>query len=141
MSTDTDPLPPPPQPAPDADTAGFWEALARGRLELARCLDCRRWVHPPQERCRTCAGPLAFEPVRGDGRIFSFIVVRRQFVPGHPPPEVIALVELDEDPAVRLSAVLDADPAAVRIGARVRARIEAPTGAAVGAVFELVEAR
>lgn len=132
----------PPLPAPDLDTERFWEATAEGRLELARCVACREWVHPPQERCRLCAGELAYEPVSGEGRVFSFIVVRRQFVPGHPPPEVVALVELDEDPALRLSAVVAADPEAMRIGARVRARMEAVGDGEVRApVFHLLEQR
>lgn len=138
MTSDEDGVSPP-LPAPDADTRRFWEAAAAGRLELTRCRDCRRWVHPPLERCRYCAGELASEPVSGRGRVFSFIVLRRQFVPGHPPPEVVALVELDEHPGLRLSGLIDADPEGVTIGAEVRARME-PLGASGyrAPVFELV---
>jgi uncharacterized OB-fold protein len=118
----------PPVPVPDVVTAGFWEAAAGGTFVMARCSECRRWDHPPQERCRHCDGEMGFEPVVGTGTVFSFIVVRRQFVPGHPPPEVVALVELDDQPGLRLTAVIDAEPETVAIGAAVWARL-APVGA------------
>lgn len=118
-----DPLLAPPVPVPDVVSAGYWDALAAGTFALARCGDCRRWDHPPQERCRHCAGPMAFEPVSGEGTVFSFIVNRRQFVPGHPAGEVIALVELVEQPGLRVTGLLDADPDRVVIGAPVTVRI------------------
>jgi uncharacterized OB-fold protein len=111
----------PPVPVPDVVTAGYWDAAAGGVFSIARCADCRSWDHPPQERCRHCGGFMAFEPVSGRGTIFSFIVNRRQFVPGHPPGEVIALVELDEQPGLRITGLVDADPGAVTIGAPVKA--------------------
>ncbi|EKF21146.1 hypothetical protein C731_4849 [Mycolicibacterium hassiacum DSM 44199] len=90
---------------------------------LCRCDDTGRWIHPPLERSRFTGGPVHFEEVSGNGSIFSFIVVRQALVPGRTPPYVIGLVELDEQPGLRINAVIDADPAAVRIGARVRLRI------------------
>ncbi|MDE3205044.1 MAG: OB-fold domain-containing protein [Acidobacteriota bacterium] len=96
-------------------------------LALARCSDCRQWDHPPQERCRRCGGRIAFEKVSGRGTVFSFIVNRRQFVPGHPAGEVIALVELEEQQGLRLAALVDADPAEVTIGRAVVAAL-APVG-------------
>ncbi|MBX5487346.1 hypothetical protein MHAS_03058 [Mycolicibacterium hassiacum DSM 44199] len=113
----------PPVPVPDPDTAPFWEGLRNGKLMLCRCDDTGRWIHPPLERSRFTGGPVHFEEVSGNGSIFSFIVVRQALVPGRTPPYVIGLVELDEQPGLRINAVIDADPAAVRIGARVRLRI------------------
>jgi len=113
----------PPVPVPDPDTVGFWDALRDGRFVMDRCTECRAWQHPPQEACRRCGGPTTFEAVNGTGTIFSFIVVRQQTVPGHEAPYVIGLVELDEQPGLRLTARVDADPADVTIGARVQARL------------------
>lgn len=116
----------PPQPLPDADTEGFWHATKRGEIALCRCQDCRRWQHPPVERCRTCAGPTAFEPIGGGGSVFSFIVVHRASVPGFSSllPCVVALIELDEQPGLRLvSRLADVEPGAVQIGQRVQAEI------------------
>jgi len=116
----------PPQPAPDADSAGFWQATADGRLALARCTECRHWLMPPLERCRRCGGPVAWEVVRGTGRVHSFIVVHYPAVPGYAEdlPYVVGLIELDEQPGLRLSArIVGVEPDAVRIGQPVLADI------------------
>ena len=54
-----------------------------------------------------------------EGAVYSYIVVRQALVPGRVPPYVVALIELAEQPGLRINAVLDADPADVRIGQRV----------------------
>jgi uncharacterized OB-fold protein len=121
----------PPQPAPDEDTAGFWQAAADGRLELCRCEQCRQWLQPPLERCPACWGETSFEPVAGTGELHSFIVVRQPAIPGYRDqlPYVVAPVELDEQPGLRLPGrVVGVDPAQVEIGQRVRAEIEGLPG-------------
>jgi uncharacterized OB-fold protein len=105
-----------PVPVPDPDSAVFWRAAAEGRLAIARCTRCGVYQHPPMEVCRHCAGPLHFEDVTGSGRIFSFIVVRHQTVPGRVPPYVVAIVEFPEQGGVRVSGVVKAPPDEVRIG-------------------------
>lgn len=94
----------PPAPDPDADSAGFWEATTRGELAIARCLECRRWAHPPVERCPRCASPMAFEPVSRRGVVFSRISVHKPMVPGYlrDLPHAVLLVELVEQQGLRL---------------------------------------
>ncbi|MCV7231637.1 OB-fold domain-containing protein [Mycobacterium branderi] len=94
-----------------------------GKLMLCRCDDTGKWIHPPLERSRFTGGPVHFEQVSGAGTIFSYIVVRQPLVPGRMPPYVIGIVELAEQPGLRISAVIAADPAAVRIGQPVTMRI------------------
>jgi uncharacterized OB-fold protein len=116
----------PPQPAPDADSEGFWQATAEGRLAMCRCQSCGIWLQPPLERCRACNGETGWEEIAGTGTVYSFIVVRQPSVPGYLDdlPYVVALVELDEQPGLRLPSRLDgADPDAVAVGARVRAQL------------------
>jgi len=127
-----------PVPVSDVVSQGFWDNTAQGVFAVARCASCRRWDHPPQERCRLCGGEVTFEPVSGRGTVFSFIVNRRQFVPGHPPGEVIALVELEEQAGLRLTALLDASAEDVTVGAAVVARL-APVGDSgfAAPIFEL----
>jgi hypothetical protein len=60
-------------------------------------------MHPPLERCPTCDGLTAFEPVSGRGTLYSWIVVNRPAVTHVPAPYVIALVELVEQEALRLT--------------------------------------
>ncbi|EID15696.1 MULTISPECIES: Zn-ribbon domain-containing OB-fold protein [Mycolicibacterium] len=119
----THPAPHPPVPVPDPDTEPFWEGLKSGKLMLCRCDDTGKWIHPPLERSRFTGGPVHFEEVSGNGTVFSFIVVRQPLVPGRVPPYVVGLIEFDEQPGLRINAVIDADPASVRIGQRVRLRI------------------
>ncbi len=113
----------PPVPVPNPDTQGYWDALAEGTLKLCRCDDTGQWMHPPLERSRYTGGQVHFEEVSGNGTIYSYIVVRQALVPGRQPPYVIALVDIAEQPGVRLSAYIDADPADVFIGQPVKARI------------------
>lgn len=113
----------PPIPLPDPDSAPFWDALKDGKLMLCRCDDTGKWIHPPLERSRFTGGPVHFEEVSGDGTIFSYIVVRQPVVPGRNPPYVIGVVELAEQPGLRISAIIAADPADVRIGQAVMMRI------------------
>ena len=114
----------PPQPAPDADTRQFWEATAKGELAICRCQSCGLWMFPPLERCRTCGGGTAFEKAAGTGVVYSFIVQRQAAVAGYldATPYVVALVELDEQPGVRLpTRLVGVEPADVTCGMRVMA--------------------
>lgn len=133
----------PPQPRPDADTEAFWSATREGRLALCRCTGCALWLQPPLERCRSCAAPTRFETVAGTGSVHSFIVVRHPAVPGYLEalPYVVALVELDEQEGLRLPArLVDADPAAVRVGSGVRVcLVDHPGGDYRVAAFRLAD--
>lgn len=127
----TDSLSLPPQPVPDADTEAFWQAASAGRLALCRCRSCRLWMQPPLERCRACAGPTAFEDVAGTGVLYSFIVQHRPTVPGYldSTPYVVGLVELDEQPGLRLPArIVGIEPDRVTCGMAVRAELVALPG-------------
>jgi uncharacterized OB-fold protein len=89
-----------------------------------------------------CAGETAFEPIAGTGSIYSFIVVRQAAVPGyvHNLPYVVALVDLDEQPGLRLPGrVVDVDPEGVSVGMRVAAElVPLPGGDHVVPVFRAV---
>ncbi len=117
----------PPQPLPDPDTDGFWSATAAGQVALCRCADddCARFMHPPLERCRYCGAPTTFQPISGSGRVHSFIVMHRASVPGQPDePHVIASVDLDDAPGIRLTGLVTATEAhEVAVGSPVLARV------------------
>lgn len=75
---------------------------------------------------RRCAGPTEWAEVAGTGEVHSFIIQRQGAVPGYLDnlPYVVALVELDEQPGLRLPArLVDIDPEAVTVGLRVAARL------------------
>lgn len=131
----------PPQPVPDEDTVEFWRALDDGSVAMCRCQQCGCWLHPPLERCPKCWGATAFEAVAGTGELYSFIVVYQPAIPGYRDklPYVVGIVELDEQPGLRLTGrIVGVEPDAVRVGQRVRARIEPlPGGDYKVAVFEV----
>ncbi len=132
----------PPQPLPDVDTISFWQATSRGEIALCRCNDCRLWQHPPLERCLSCGGITSFEPISGNGEVFSFIKVNRASVPGFTEllPYAIAMIELDEQPGLRMvSRLIGIDANEVAIGQRVKAEIvDHPGGSYRVPVFRLV---
>jgi uncharacterized protein len=116
----------PPQPLPNVETTAFWEATAAGHVALCRCTDCLTYLHPPLERCRVCGGETAFEELPSvTGTVTGRIVMHRSSVPGQGPgPYAIVLVDMDAAPGVRLTGrIAGLDPADVRVGQRVAARI------------------
>ena len=109
-------------PLPDVEwppTREFWAAAARGELAVPRCDACRRYVWYPDGTCRSCGSQAAtWTAVSGRGRLFSWSVVRRAFIPqlAADVPYVAGLVVIDEDPAVRIvTRIVDCEPAALRI--------------------------
>jgi uncharacterized OB-fold protein len=104
-------------PAVDKDTLAYWTGGKLGQLLIYRCTDCAMFVHPPVPFCPACENRnLAPEPVSGRGRIASFTVNHKQWVPELPVPYVLALVALDEQDDVRLVAnITHCDPDEVRM--------------------------
>ena len=85
------------------DVAPFWTGGERGELVMWRCQDCGYWIHPPSPICPTCLSrDLATETLSGRGVVHSYTVNEQTWNPTMPPPYVIALVELDEQTALRL---------------------------------------
>lgn len=116
-----------PVPEPDEVSRFYWEAAREGRLVVQRCSSCRRYLFPPSVACPRClTDTLVPTPVSGRGRVHAFTVARQAFDPSFDVPYVLALVELEEDPEVRiLTNLVESDPGAVRGGAPVQVVFEA----------------
>jgi acetyl-CoA acetyltransferase/uncharacterized OB-fold protein len=104
----------------------FWTSGSDGELRILRCGACGTWVHPPVPVCPACQSddvtPVA---VAGTGTVAALTVNHQRWGPGPDPPYVIAIVELDGVPGVRLTTnIVNADPSSVAIGTRVDARFE-----------------
>lgn len=111
-------------PIPDAFTRPWWDATRAHRLLVRRCAECGRAFHPPRPLCPHCWSALvAWDEATGRGTIYSFSVVHENDlgVFRGATPYVIAVVELDEGARV-MTSIVDSEPAALRVGARVEVR-------------------
>lgn len=117
---------PAPLPLLTPETRPFWTSGGRGALEIHRCDQCGRWMHPPQPYCAPCGSfDVHPRPVRGDGHVVSFTVNEQPWVPGQRVPFVLAVVELDEQPGLWvITRIEGCEPGAVTIGLPVRVRFE-----------------
>ncbi|HKY15826.1 MAG TPA: OB-fold domain-containing protein [Microthrixaceae bacterium] len=104
----------------------FWTSGADGQLRIQGCTECHGLVHPPVPRCPRC-GSTSWEPtvVSGRATIIGFTINSQAWLPGFPPPYVIANVVLDEDPTVHLTTnIVGCEPDEVQIGQEVAVRFE-----------------
>lgn len=103
----------------------FWTGGADGRLHIAHCDSCDRWVHPPTRDCPDCDGDLVARPVSGLGTVNTFTVNRHPFNPAVPLPYVVALVELVEQEGLRIvTNIVDCEPDSVVVGMPVEVQFE-----------------
>jgi uncharacterized OB-fold protein len=94
---------PRPLPALEPRTEAFWRACRQGRLEFTRCIPCNHLIHPSRPICPRCRGrELDRRAVSGRAVVHSFTINQKAWFPGQPVPYVIALVELVEQPGLRL---------------------------------------
>ncbi|HLY56583.1 MAG TPA: OB-fold domain-containing protein [Stellaceae bacterium] len=114
-------------PRPTALTEAFWRGGADGRLRIACCRTCGLYLHPPVPICRACLGrEIGFEPVSGHAVVESFTVNHQAWRPDLAEPYVIAVVELVEQPGLRLTTnIVGCDPAEVFVGQAVVVTFEA----------------
>ena len=82
----------------------FWTSGADGVLRFLGCDTCGRLHHPPAPRCPYCrSSDVTPTPVSGRGTIATYTINHQPFLPGFEPPYAIAIVEIDEDPTIRLT--------------------------------------
>jgi uncharacterized OB-fold protein len=112
-------------PKLDEHNRAFWTGGADGHLLVAHCTQCARWVSPLAGDCPDCGGPLAARAVSGRGTVFTYTVNYQPFNPAVPVPYVIAIVELEEQPDLRIATnIVDCDPDSVYVGLPVEVRFE-----------------
>jgi uncharacterized OB-fold protein len=113
-------------PAVTEENEHFWKGGADGRLHMLRCRACRTFVHPPAPICPVCrARDVAPDVVSGRARVLTFTVNHQAWIPGFDPPYVVAIVELEEQPGLRLTTNIVGCPIEnVTIGMSVRVRFE-----------------
>jgi uncharacterized protein len=119
-------------PVVDEVSQPFWDGTAAGELRVQACGECKRLRFPPRPMCPWCQSLAVDWPVMsGRGTVYSFVVPHPPLLPAYAEvaPFNVVLVELEEDPTIRIVGNLVADqdapinsidPATIEIGAPVR---------------------
>ena len=82
----------------------YWKGGARGELTFLRCDECGTSIHPPSPVCPSCLSrKLAPAAVSGRARLLTWTVNQHRWIPGFEPPYVIAIVEIEEQPGLRVT--------------------------------------
>jgi len=104
----------------------FWQGGERGELVFLRCQRCGTYVHPPSPICPVDHGKdLKPAAVSGRGTVAAFTINYQPWIPGMELPYVIALVEIEEQPTVRVQTnIVGCAPEDVFIGMAVEVTFE-----------------
>lgn len=91
------------KPLPKADPLmkPFWEHAAARRLAVQRCERCDDLHFPPTHVCPKClSDEQSWQPVSGEGTVFSWIEMHRAYWPGFASdlPYNVCIVKLREGP-------------------------------------------
>ena len=104
----------------------FWTSGADGKLRFLRCPHDGYYVHPPSPICPICLRKdLAPAEVSGRATVASYTLNHQAWIPGWQLPYVVALVEIEEQPGVRLMTnIVNCEPHEVAIGMPVQVTFE-----------------
>ena len=116
-------------PVPDEFSKPFWDACNEHRLVMQTCTACNMIHFPPQPSCDNCgsASNMEWRQVSGRGKIYDYGVMydSRIRVLQADQPFNIALIELEEDPAILMYSHLPSVPVdEVPVGANVKVTFE-----------------
>jgi len=115
-----------PMPVKTATSKPFWDALAQHRIVIQYSPSLQAYVFYPRVRAPgTLADDLEWREISGMGTLYSYTIARRPVSPhfADAVPQLLAIVEWDEGPRFSTEMVnvdIDADPAKLRVGMRVR---------------------
>lgn len=113
-------------PEPEDANVPYWTGGENDELLIMHCDGCGHYFHPPAPVCWRCRSlDVAPKAVSGRGRIASFTINVQTWLPTMPPPYVVVLVDLEEEPDTRVfSQLVDVDPQSVAIGDEVQVFFE-----------------
>jgi uncharacterized OB-fold protein len=97
----------------------FYARLAEGRLSTTACAGCGATAWPPRGFCPECGGDTyRWVDLPSEGTVHAFTAQDTGLPAGFAGPRVFAIVKVDRHRVFTI--LLDADPATVTIGQRVR---------------------
>ncbi len=105
----------------------YWTGGREGELRFLRCQACGHYLHPPSPICPECLSKdLAVEAVSGRAELLTYTVNHQPWLPGFPPPYVVAIVAIEEQPSLRITTnLVHCEHDEVEIGMPVRVVFEA----------------
>jgi len=97
----------------------MWNTIRDRHWRLQACRRCGAYHYPPGPGCSVCLSTdLEWKALSGAGRIISWIVYERQYLPAYPAPYNVIAVQLAEGPVV-MSNLEGASPEGTWIGKEV----------------------
>lgn len=112
---------------PDHWTKPFWDAAKSHTLVAQCCADCRTFRMPPTPFCSCCRSQrVEWIQLSGRARVYTHTVIRHPAVPAleEHVPYVLALVEFDDAPGIRLlTNIVECDPRSRRRWSAGRGRV------------------
>lgn len=88
----------------------FWTKGRDGKVMIAHCPDCERFIHPPERICPNClCRNVAPRAVPGDATIYSFTINHQPWLPDMAVPFALVVADLEAAPGVRITARLETD--------------------------------
>ena len=129
--TEKTPLPKAPEIWPEVQP--YWDAAGEGRLKVMRCLACEEYYVHPRPFCPHCGSDRTeWCDAAGTGKIYTFTITARA-----PIFQVPAMVQLAEGP-IMMTAIVDCDPASLKIGQDVSVAFQPTDGGPPLPVFRPV---
>ena len=111
-----------PMPIPTPTTKPLWDALAEHRIRIQYSPSTDRYVFYPRVLAPgTLADDLQWREISGAGSLYTYTVAHRPVAPhfAGDVPQILAVVQWDEGPRFSTE-IVNADPADIRVGMRVR---------------------
>jgi uncharacterized protein len=110
----------PPLPIITPLTEAFWDGVAQRKLMICHCADCDHLLHPPRPVCNRCMSTnIDAKEMSGLATLYTYTVTVQVFHPFYADkvPYVLAVVELEEQPGLRLTTiVVDCPEDQLRVG-------------------------
>jgi uncharacterized OB-fold protein len=77
----------------------MWKGFAQRRMLLQCCESCDTFRYPPAASCAKCLAPMhRWVEINGRGRIISWAIFHRKYLPNYPTPYNVIAVQLSEGP-------------------------------------------
>jgi hypothetical protein len=77
----------------------MWESIGQDQMKLQRCRTTGTFYYPPGPVCpESLSFDVEWAPIAGRGKILSWTVFHRQYLPAYPAPHLVVAVQLEEGP-------------------------------------------